>query len=92
MVETPGELGEGVAGHVQLVGQGLRGGRGRSESDHPAAGLRPRSAEHAHGGGLASAGRSDGELDALPRAGHFADEVALAGRQLRPVGEGFEQG
>ena len=92
MVETPGELGEGVAGHVQLIGQGLRGGRGRRQSDHRSTGLGPCRAEDAHGGGLAGAGRGDGELDALSRARHVADEVALARRQLRPVGEGFEQG
>ena len=92
MVEAPAELGERVAGHVELVGKGLRGGRGRRQSDHGAAGLRPRRAEDAHGSGLAGAGRGDRELDAPSGAGHLADEVALAARQLRPVGECFELG
>ncbi len=90
MVEAPGQLGEGVAGHAELVLESFGRGRRRRQPDDRAARLRPRGAEDAHGGGLACAGRSDGELDSSPGAGHVADEVALARRQLDPVGERFE--
>jgi hypothetical protein len=92
MVEAPRELGEGVARHVELVGEGLCGGRGRCEPDDRAAGFGPGGAEGTHRGGLAAARGSDRELDPASRAGHGPYEIGLARRELRAVGQCFEQG
>ena len=68
-----------VAGDAEVVGQGLRGGRGRRQPDDaplPVLGD-PRRAQRAHRGGLAGAGRSDEQVDLATRRGDALERCAL---------------
>jgi hypothetical protein len=75
---------------VDLVAQLRRGGRGRREPDHCAAGFGPGGGEGLHRGGFAGAGR-DRQLQPCPRGGHLADQRHLPGVQGDPVGARLQQ-
>jgi hypothetical protein len=90
-VDVPDELGEGVGVGADLLTQHCGGGRGGCQADDVAAAGGPRTGQHAHGDGLAGAGRGEGQLHGARVGRELADELHLARVEGDVVGCGFEQ-
>jgi hypothetical protein len=78
VVDGPGELGQRFGRCTGVVAELRCCGGGRRQPNHLAAAVAPRLYQGAHGGGLAGAGRGDGQLQPRPGGAHRTNQSCLS--------------